>query len=146
MPGKSHRQKQPAYREVGRRVPPPGVPILFIWLRDVISIKSHAFNGDITKELYAPKASMIESMAFKECYSLRTVLFGALRLVGENPFYECDTEWGLQLNLSSEQAELKFDKTAQKWIPTEQSYWNTDDSRYKKFLGLTFMDIRESGY
>ena len=98
MSGKSHRQKQPAYREVGRRVPPLGVPILFIWLRDVISIKSHAFNGDITKELYAPKASMIESMAFKECYS------------------------------------------------TEQSYWNTDDSKSKKFLGLTFMDIRESGY
>ena len=48
--------------------------------------------------------------------------------------------------MSYEQAELKFDKTAQKWVPTEQSYWNTDDSRNKKFLGLTFMDIRESGY
>lgn len=117
-----------------------------IRLPDVTSIKSHAFTGDITGILYVPKVSMIESQAFCNCLSLSGVTFGALRLVGENPFYECVTDWGTQLNLSPEQAELKFDETAKKWVPTEKKYWDIYDSQNKKFLGLTFRDIRESGY
>ena len=115
------------------------------WLRlpDVTSIKSKAFNGPITDILYAPKVSMIESMAFCNCHSLSSVTFGALRLVGENPFYKCNTEWGLRLNLSYKQAELKFDKTAKKWVPTEQSYRDTEDYKNKKFLGLTFERIEQ---
>lgn len=111
-------------------------------LPDVISIKSKAFNGDITQGLYAPKVSMIESMAFCNCV-FDAVKFGALRLVGENPFSNCFTEWGTRLNLSSKQAELKFDETSRKWGPTEQSYWDTDDSKSKKFLGLTFENIEQ---
>ena len=80
--------------------------------------------------------------AFCNCF-LSSVTFGALRLVGENPFYECHTDWGTRLNLSSEQAELKFDGTAQKWVPTEQSYWDTEDRTNNKFLGLTFERIEQ---
>ena len=111
-------------------------------LPDVISIKSKAFNGDITRDLYAPKVSMIESMAFCNC-DFSAVRFGALRLVGENPFYKCNTEWGTRLNLSSKQAELKFDETSRKWDPTDQSYWDTEDRTNNKFLGLTFKRIEQ---
>lgn len=109
-------------------------------LPDVTSIKSKAFNGPITDILYAPKVSMIESQAFCNCYSLSGVTFGALRLVGEDPFYQCVTDW-LSLGLSSRQAQLKFDGDA--WRPTEQSYWDTGDKDSKKFLGLTFKRIEQ---
>ena len=56
---------------------------------------------------------------------------------------KCNTEWGLRLNLSYKQAELKFDKTAKKWVPTEQSYRDTEDYKNKKFLGLTFERIEQ---
>lgn len=75
--------------------------------------------------------------------SLRTFSFGALRLVGENPFYRCYTDV-LTLNLSSLQAELKFDESAHKWVPTEQSYWDTEDYERKMFLGYTFAEILSS--
>ena len=114
-----------------------------IRLPDVTSIKRKAFNGPITHYLYAPKVSMIESMAFYECHTLSGVSFGALRLVGEDPFYRCNTEWGLQLNLSYEQAELKFDETAQKWVPTDKKYWDIYDDSNRSFLGLTFERIEQ---
>ncbi len=61
---------------------------------------------------------MIESMAFCNC-DFGAVVFGALRLVGENPFYKCNTDW-IRLGLSYEQAEMKLDETVQKWVPTEK--------------------------
>jgi len=71
---------------------------------------------------------------------LRTFSFGALRLVGENPFYRCYTDV-LTLNLSSLQAELKFDESAHKWVPAGESYWGTEDYERKEFLGYTFNKI-----
>ena len=44
-------------------------------LPDVTSIKSHAFTGNITDILGAPKVSVIESQAFCNCYSLSSVTF-----------------------------------------------------------------------
>ena len=113
------------------------------WIRlpDVTSIKSGAFNGDFAKSLHAPKVSVIESKAFCNCY-LSNVRFGALCLVGKDPFYRCNTDW-ISLGLPYEQAELKFDETAQKWVPTEKKYRDTEDSRNKKFLGLTFERIEQ---
>ena len=112
-----------------------------IRLPDVTSIKSGAFNGDFAKILHAPKVSVIESKAFCNC-NLSNVSFGALCLVGKDPFYRCNTDW-ISLGLPYEQAELKFDETAQKWVPTERKYWDIYDDSNKSFLGLTFERIEQ---
>lgn len=113
-----------------------------IELPDVTSIKSKAFKGAITDILYAPKVSMIESKAFYECFALSSVTFGALCLVGKDPFYRCNTE-RISLDLPHEQAELKFDETAQKWVPTEKKYRDIYNDSNKSFLGLTFERIEQ---
>ena len=113
-----------------------------IRLPDVTSIKSGAFNGDFAKSLHAPKVSVIESKAFCNCGLLWDVSFGALRLVGKDSFYRCNTD-GLSLSLSYEQAELKFDETENAWVPTEKKYRDTYDESNKSFLGLTFEIIEQ---
>ena len=113
-----------------------------IALPDVTSIKSGAFNGHIAGSLHAPKVSVIESKAFCDCVLLWYVSFGALRLVGKDSFYRCNTD-ELSLGLPYEQAELEFDETAQKWVPTEKKYRDIYDESNKSFLGLTFEEIKQ---
>ncbi|WP_373174825.1 hypothetical protein [Prevotella merdae] len=83
---------------------------------------------------------MIESMAFCNC-DFGAVAFGALRLVGENPFYKCNTDW-IRLGLSYEQAEMKLDETAQKWVPTEKNTGTYMTKETKVFLALHLRKYR----
>lgn len=96
------------------------------------------------------KASRIKYRAFEECALLERVRFGALSSVGlihENGmggiFDMCNTTF-VDLTLSSRQSMMQLlttEEATYEWVPTGQSYWNTEDHRNKKFLGYTFNKI-----
>ena len=85
-----------------------------------------------------PKASRIKTGTFYNCSSLTSVSFGALSFVEYQIFYKCNTQ-NITLELSSRQAELEFD--GEKWVPTRQSYWDTEDYKNKRILDYTFKTI-----
>lgn len=96
------------------------------------------------------KASRIKYMAFEDCPLLERVRFGALSSVGlmheigmGGIFDSCNTTF-VDLTLSSRQTMMQLRDTEEatyEWVPTGQSYWNTEDHRNKKFLGYTFNKI-----
>ena len=96
------------------------------------------------------KASRIKYMAFAGCSLLNRVRFGALSSVGViddsgmgGIFDMCNTTF-VDLTLSSRQSMMQLlptEEATYEWVPTGQSYWNTEDHRNKKFLGYTFNRI-----
>ena len=131
-----------------------------VHLPDVTVIESYAFDGNSMVLIDAPnvkevgewafndcknlsivtmpKASRIKTGAFYNCSSLTSVSFGALSFVEYQIFYKCNTQ-NIMLELSSRQAKLEFD--GEKWVPTRQSYWDTEDYKNNSFLGYTFNTI-----
>ena len=96
------------------------------------------------------KASRIKYRAFEDCTHLSRVRFGALSSVGllqENGmggiFESCQTGF-IDLTLSSRQSMMQLLSTEDatyKWVPTGQSYWDTEDYANTKFLGYKFNRI-----
>ena len=96
------------------------------------------------------KASRIKYWAFEGCGRLDRVRFGALSSVGQidrdgrdGIFKNCKTEI-IDLTLSSRQSMMQLRNTEEatyKWVPTGESYWDTEDYTNKKFLGYTFAQI-----
>ena len=96
------------------------------------------------------KASRIKYWAFEGCGRLDRVRFGALSSVGQidrdgrdGIFKNCKTEI-IDLTLSSRQSMMQLRNTEEatyKWVPTGESYWDTEDYERTKFLGYTFAQI-----
>ena len=96
------------------------------------------------------KASRIKYRAFENCGLLERVRFGALSSAGQ--LYEdgiggifdwCQTDF-IDLTLSSRQSMMQLittEKATYEWVPTGQSYWDTEDYARTKFLGYTFHKI-----
>ena len=96
------------------------------------------------------KASRIKYSAFENCGPLERVRFGALSSAGQ--LYEdgiggifdwCQTDF-INLTLSSRQSMMQLRTTAEatyEWVPTGQSYWDTEDYARTKFLGYKFNKI-----
>ena len=96
------------------------------------------------------KASRIKYRAFENCGLLERVRFGALSSAGQ--LYEdgiggifdwCQTDF-IDLTLSSRQSMMQLittEKATYEWVPTGQSYWDTEDYARTKFLGYTFNKI-----
>lgn len=124
-----------------------GNSLMSIDAPNVQEIKRQAFCKSDLEFVYMSKASRIESEAFSGCRMLTSISFGALSLVEGNGlggiFDECFTEH-VFLELSSRQANLEFGGDA--WVPTEQSYWDTENYESRKFLGYTFGEIIRSDF
>ena len=96
------------------------------------------------------KASRIKYWAFEGCGRLDRVRFGALSSVGQidrdgrdGIFKNCKTEI-IDLTLSSRQSMMQLRNTEEatyKWVPTGESYWDTEDYERTKFLGYKFNHI-----
>ena len=80
-------------------------------------------------------------------YSMAKSKFVSLRLSNFRNkvavFHEVNTNHILQ-SLSSRQA--KLENFEQVWLPTEQSYWDTEDRSNNRFLGYTFGVITRLDY
>ena len=96
------------------------------------------------------KASRIKYRAFENCGLLERVRFGALSSAGQ--LYEDGIggifDWWqtdfIDLTLSSRQSMMQLittEKATYEWVPTGQSYWDTEDYARTKFLGYTFHKI-----
>lgn len=96
------------------------------------------------------KASRIKYWAFEGCGRLDRVRFGALSSVGQidrdgrdGIFKNCKTEI-IDLTLSSRQSMMQLrnsEEATYKWVPTGESYWDTEDYERTKFLGYKFNHI-----
>ena len=89
-------------------------------------------------------------MAFEDCPLLERVRFGALSSVGLQQeegmggiFESCQTTF-IDLTLFSRQSMMQLRTTAEatyEWVPTGQSYWDSEDYSKKKILGYEFERI-----
>lgn len=111
-------------------------------LPDVIAIYPQAFSDCCNLEsVYAPNVMHIESFVFAGCSWLREVELGNISTAGFRIFDVISTE-NVDLILSKDQ-KVMTGSDDEGWQSDEsKKYANSEDHRWKRFLGKTFKSIK----
>jgi len=113
-----------------------------IVLPDAITIGSWGF-GYCYKlvSIDAPKVTTLKENILFEATAIENVRFGsALISVSAEAFENNESLGNVTLYLSADQKVMEKGASGT-WIPTAESYWNSDDYENNKFCGYTFKDV-----